>query len=229
MADTVRLGDNPAVLEATAIERRGDAGERLLLPTDLALRGGDRVALEGPSGSGKSVLLRALVQLDPLTAGRIEWQGRSVSGDLLPAFRRRVAYLPQRPMLDDRPVVEQLEDPWRLATAQGAFFDRARAAAMVAALGREERFLDVDGTHLSGGEGQLLALVRTLLVDPEVLLLDEPTAAMDPETRGRVEDHLESWITDGPGRAWIWVSHDPAQLERLCDRRLRIDGGGLEP
>jgi putative ABC transport system ATP-binding protein len=88
-------------------------------------------------------------------------------------------------------------------------------------LGRPPSFLDLEASHLSGGEAQLMALLRALQLDPDVLLLDEPTASLDAATTERVEQLLRRWLAEAP-RACLLVSHDGAQLRRLAGRQLPL-------
>src|ERR1700754_1938245 len=90
------------LVQADGIVRRDATRDTILLqPTDFALASGDRVAITGPSGSGKSVLLRALALLDPLSAGHVRWRGKAVARAAIPRYRRAVAYIRQRPALLD--------------------------------------------------------------------------------------------------------------------------------
>ncbi|HEX6199680.1 MAG TPA: ATP-binding cassette domain-containing protein [Thermoanaerobaculia bacterium] len=223
------------ILEAAGLGRRAPGGGPWLLRgVSLALAPGDRLAVEGPTGAGKTVLLRALALLDPVDEGEVRFRGRSPADREVPAFRRRVAYLHQSPALAEGTVEENLRLPFRLAVHRngggagaGARFERARAVELLAALGRDEGFLGREREDLSGGERQIVALVRLLQLEPEVLLLDEPTAALDPTTTGNAEELLSAWAA-AAGRAWIWVSHDAEQGARLADRRLRLAGGRIE-
>lgn len=240
MAGGARMGQNLSMarasrttaaglplLKAVGVQRLAEDSSVLLDDVTLELAAGDRLALAGPSGAGKSLLLRALALLDPLDRGRIEWRGAVPVDHEIPRFRRRAIYLAQRPIVDEASVVDQLERPWRFASAGGVPFDRERAAEMLTRAERAPGFLEQMGVNLSGGEAQLLALVRALLLEPHLLLLDEPTAAMDARTRGAAEALLEDWLRADPNRAWVWVSHDPSQLERSCRRELKIDSGRL--
>ncbi len=212
-------------LRAIDLRRYADDGARLLDGVSISLAPGDRVALCGPSGGGKSLLLRALVLLDPVDDGCVEWQGSTPQGDLVPAFRRQVLYLQQRPMVTEAEVAAQLELPWTFKSAGGRPFERERALSLLGRAGRGAEFLGQAGANLSGGEAQLLAMVRALMLEPLVLLLDEPTSAMDQSTRQAAESLLEEWIEADARRAWIWVSHDAAQLARVCGRQIVLEAG----
>ncbi len=218
---------NPPVLTVRGLNRVGTDGRHLLRDLSLRLEAGERLAIAGPSGAGKTLLLRALVLLDPWASGRLEWRGTTPAGDRIPAYRRQVHYLAQKPALGEGPVEEALSAPWRLRVAGAERYDRERMLELLAAAGRDAGFLDRACGHLSGGEAQLVAVVRAIALAPRVLLLDEPTAAMDPDTRDAAERLLERWLGDDGERAWMWVSHDREQRRRRTDRTLRLDGGRL--
>src|SRR6201996_5420512 len=119
------------LVDAEDITRRDpQSGQVLLHPTRFALQAGDRVAITGPSGSGKSVFLRALALLDPLDSGRILWHGAPVERTAIPRYRRNVAYIRQRPALLDGSVEDNPRSPFELQTYRDVRFDRARAAKL---------------------------------------------------------------------------------------------------
>jgi len=214
------------LLEAEDLFRRTPDGTVLLDRVSLSVRAGERLGIEGPTGAGKSVLLRALALLDPVGSGAVRHRGEAVGDRDVPHFRAQVAYLHQTPALLEGSVEENLRSPFELAVYRGRSFDRSRVTALLASLGRDASFLAKQQGDLSGGERQLTALVRLLQLEPELVLLDEPTAALDPETTARAEDLLTRWVGDGE-RAAVWVSHDPVQTRRLATRRLRVVGGRL--
>ncbi|HEY0839191.1 MAG TPA: ATP-binding cassette domain-containing protein, partial [Vulgatibacter sp.] len=168
-------------------------------------------------------LLRAIAGLDRVDEGRVELDGRTPRQWEPPAFRARVCYLHQRPALWDASVEANLAAPFALRAHAGKAFDRRRAAALLEDLGKDEAFLDARAKDLSGGESQVVALVRALLVDPRVLLLDEPTASLDRAAAARAEALLLDWIAEDPGRAFLWTSHDPDQLDRIATRRVDVE------
>ncbi|KVP64748.1 ATP-binding cassette domain-containing protein [Burkholderia ubonensis] len=217
------------LIDALGVTRRdARSGKILLAPTDFSLPAGARVAITGPSGSGKSVLLRALALLDPLDGGRVLWRGRPIRRSAIPRYRRSVAYLRQRPAQTDGTVESQLRYPYSLAVYRDLTFDRARAEQLAARAGRGADFLDKRASELSGGEAQIAALLRVLQLDPDVLLLDEPTSALDPDSTRAIEALVGAWFDAAPdARAYLWISHDPAQAARIGMLRVTMQAGVL--
>ncbi|PAJ80132.1 ABC transporter ATP-binding protein [Burkholderia ubonensis] len=217
------------LIDARGVTRRdARSGKILLAPTDFSLPAGARVAITGPSGSGKSVLLRALALLDPLDGGRVLWRGKPIRRNAIPRYRRSVAYLRQRPAQTDGTVESQLRYPYSLAVYRDLTFDRARAEQLAARAGRGADFLDKRASELSGGEAQIAALLRVLQLDPDVLLLDEPTAALDPDSTRAIEALVGAWFDAAPdARACLWISHDPAQAARIGTLRVTMQAGVL--
>jgi putative ABC transport system ATP-binding protein len=217
------------LIRATALTRRDPArGVVLLHPTTFALPGGQRAVVTGPSGSGKSVFLRALALLDPADDGVIQWRDKTITRACIPAYRRRIAYIAQRPAMLDGSVEDNLRYPFSLKVYRDVRFDRERVVNLARRAGREADFLDKRASELSGGEAQIAALIRVLQVAPDVLLLDEPTASLDPASALEIEALVGAWFDEHPGeRASIWVSHDPAQAQRVGERQLVMTAGTL--
>jgi len=216
------------ILKATGIRRKAGK-QRLLDDISLSIHAGQRLALIGPSGSGKTLLLRALAMLDPLDAGEIHWRGKPVSGNEIPKFRSRVMLLPQQPMLPEGTVAEILRQPFSLKVHRQKRFDSSRIVALLGALDLSDAFLSKRQSDLSGGQIQLTALLRAIQLDPDILLLDEPTAALDHETMEMVESLVAGWFDQKTNeyRATVWVTHDPEQVRRVSTFSLNIRDGKL--
>ena len=182
-------------------------------PFDFELQAGECVAIQGPSGAGKSVLLRMLADLDP-HEGEAFLDGRSNKAMPAPAWRAQVVYQPAEPA-------------WWEATGGAHFTDAQRSFVdrILGRLGLSTALLDTEVERLSTGERQRLALVRSLAAEPRVLLLDEPTAALDPDSVKRAETLLASCLADG--MAIVIVTHSADQAQRLAQRIFHLDQGRL--
>ncbi|NHN87457.1 ABC transporter ATP-binding protein [Acetobacter conturbans] len=181
-------------------------------PVTLHVRPGECLAITGPSGSGKSLLLRLLADLDPHT-GRVtldDTDAQSIPGHV---WRERVAYFPAEP-------------GWWSEQACDHVADTGAARTLLGSVGLSERMLSSKIHTLSTGERQRLALVRGLLHKPKVLLLDEPTSALDPDSTALVEQMLAGLKRDGT--IFILVSHNAAQTRRFADRHFTLRDGRLE-
>ena len=181
---------------------------------DLALSAGDRAALVGPSGTGKSLLLRTLCGLDHAEEGSVRFHGEAIFGAAVPLFRARVLYVQQQPVLIPGTVADNVSLPLRFAVHRGADRREGRASDLFTRLRKPTEFLGQRASLLSGGEAQLVGLVRAILLDPDVLLLDEPTAHLDQGTTKRVEELVLRWVEEGE-RAVLWTGHDRQQVERV--------------
>ncbi len=201
------------------------AGRALWRDLALSVRPGERWAITGPSGSGKTVLLRTLAGLTPLQDGEIRFDGKPMDAWWRPAYRARVAYVAQRPALPEGTVDAALAAPFRFRVHHGRKYSRDAASRCLAAAGIGAAFLDQDTDRLSGGETQVVNLLRAILIAPDILLLDEPTASLDPARTAAVEALVRDWMAGDAARACVWTSHDAAQLARVTDRALPLGSG----
>jgi putative ABC transport system ATP-binding protein len=197
-------------------------GRALWRNLELSVRPGERWAITGPSGSGKTVLLRTLAGLTPPQGGEIRFDGEPMNAWWRPAYRARVVYVAQRPALPEGTVQAALAAPFRFRVHHGREYSRDAASRCLAAVGIGAAFLDQDSDRLSGGEAQVVNLLRAILIAPDILLLDEPTASLDPARTTAVEALVRGWMAGDKVRACVWTSHDAAQLARVTDRTLAL-------
>ncbi len=184
-----------------------------LTAVDLELAGGEAIALLGPSGSGKSLLLRAIADLDP-NDGTATLDGARREAMPAPRWRRQVTYLAAEPGWFSDRLADHFPEP-------------PLAEPYLPALGLPPTIMDRAIGDLSTGERHRLALIRVLIQSPKVMLLDEPTSGLDEATTKLVEKVLRDRLIEGAGL--LFATHDEALAARLSDRQLRIAQGTVQP
>ncbi|MFY9954959.1 ABC transporter ATP-binding protein [Bradyrhizobium sp.] len=183
-------------------------------PFELSLDIGTCAAITGSSGSGKSLFLRMIADLDP-NEGEVWLNQRERASMSAPAWRKQVTYVSAESGWWTDRVIEHF-----------AVNRRNEVAALAARLGLRVNLLDAPIAQLSTGEKQRFSLIRAVLPDPPVLLLDEPTGPLDEESVVRVEALLRERMA--MGASILLVTHDPNQAERLGNQRYRMAAGHLE-
>ncbi len=220
-------------LEARGVEKSYPVGGRsltVLRDLDLTVDAGEMVAIVGASGVGKSTLLHLLGGLDRVDEGRIAINGAELTGmrdaDVVAFRNRRVGFVFQfHHLLPEFSALENAEMPIRIARRSPAEA-RATASALLGRVGLAER-LDHRPSMLSGGEQQRVAVARALVMQPALVLADEPTGDLDEATGGALNDlfremHRERGLTS------VIATHNP-RLAASCDRILRLEAGRLVP
>ena len=208
----------------------------LLAPCTGRIVTSARIVLTGKSGTGKSLLLQALAQLIP-TTGTLTLNDKPAHHYPMPEWRHRVSLIAQVPQFIAGTVADNLALPYTLSYHQGrsgshgAGFDRAWHGAHLAQLGKPANFLDKDISVLSGGERQLVNFLRTLQLAPDVLLLDEPTAALDADSArsllGLIITYQDERLKAGNPCACLCVSHNPADITTLSAEVWQMTADGL--
>ena len=211
------VGASPAPL----LKARGlcfDAGgKRLVDHVDADFRSGRRTVIMGANGTGKSLLLRMLHGLIQPTAGEVRWRGRPLDRE----GRREQAMVFQRPVMLRRSVRANLRFALAMRRVSGA--DRAAREAEAIERARLGRLAAQPARVLSAGEQQRLSVARALIAAPQVLLLDEPTASLDPASTHAIERQVQE-AHEG-GVTVVLVTHDIGQARRLGDDLVFLHGG----
>lgn len=179
---------------------------------NLTIEAGECITLSGPSGSGKTLMLRAISDLEP-HEGNVYLDGQECSRISPPLWRRQVGVLPA-------------ESQWWRDTV-GEHFNKMNDK-WLELLALDPGVMSWSVSRLSSGERQRLALLRLLANQPKVLLLDEPTANLDPDNVARIEAILK-YYRDQYQPACIWISHDSQQIQRVSSVHFTLRDGKLQP
>ncbi|QQN66435.1 ATP-binding cassette domain-containing protein [Bradyrhizobium diazoefficiens] len=189
-----------------------NALKRLHVSVSFELADGQCIALQGPSGVGKSLLLRAIADLDP-SEGSVELDGMPREAMPAPAWRKQVTYV-------------AAESGWWSDTVQEHFTEWDQAVMLAKQLGLPSSCGTWPIRRLSTGEKQRLGLVRALLLHSRVLLLDEPTSALDAAASASVEAIVAERVSTGT--SVVWSTHDSAQARRVGSRLFMMSNGRIE-
>lgn len=193
------------------LTRRLEPDQRVIKISGQVQAGGT-IAVQGPSGSGKSTILRVMARLITAHGGEMFLQGTSWKEITPSEWRMRLQYLSQKPILFDGTVEENLRMPFTFkSVSQKRSFQFSAAAAYLDQLQLSNKLLQQEARTLSGGEAARISLIRALLIEPEILLLDEPTAYLDGDNRERLMTLLRQWVAE-ERRAIIMVSHSEQDL-----------------
>lgn len=197
--------------------------ETILKGITFSVNKGERVIITGPSGGGKSTLLKILASLINPTEGRVEFNGENIlNGDIL-AYRQKVSYFFQNATLFDQTVLDNVSFPYKIRDEE---FDEEQCVKLLERVKLNKSYLNKPIKELSGGEKQRIALVRNLLYLPEVLLLDEVTSSLDAENKEIIYTILDE-LNKESDVTILSVTHDQREINQ-ADRVLTIVNGELE-
>ena len=197
--------------------------QQILTAISFAIQHGDSIAIMGPSGSGKSSLLRLLNLLTSPTRGEIIYKNKNIQDYVPTELRRSIGYILQKPYLFGKTAEENLRYPYELHGLKPNF---SEINSYLKQVGLEQSILQKKNTALSGGEQQRIALIRSLLMKPEILLLDEVTSALDEENTLLLEklllheQHLHHLTL-------LFITHNFQQAIRLGKKILYLEAGRI--
>jgi len=169
-----------------------------------------------------------MASIDPLDEGSIYWRGVPLRREEITSYRSYIMYMRQHPAMWEGTVEENLRLPFTYDAHASRTFDKQHVLELLAPFERDQKFLSQETQGLSGGEVQIVALIRILQLSPIVLLLDEPTSALDPQASRQMEYLLTNWFEQAPlSRSLVWVGHDSRQAQRMATRFISIQNGQL--
>ena len=185
---------------------------------DLHIKSGEKVALKAPSGAGKTSILNVILGFIDPQEGEVQIDGQELLSSNISEIRRRIAWLPQEFPLNQMGVSEALMLPFSFKFNQDITPTPVDINKGLEELGLSSRILERSLEETSTGERQRLGILLCLLLSREMILLDEPSSALDERSRQQAIDLL----FDNPGQTMISASHDPVWLER-CDRVIELN------
>ena len=195
----------------------------ILKDVSVSIDPGDYISIVGPSGSGKSTFLKLCCHLISPTQGMIQYKGKSIMEYDPMEFRKNVAYCFQTPYLFGQRVIDNISFPYSIRNQK---IDFNRVEELFSLFSLDKNYLRKEIQNLSGGEKQRIALIRTLLFNPEILLLDEVTSALDVDNTFIVENVVRS--LNQRGTTILWITHNPKQSKRNANKILTIESGKIQ-
>ena len=199
-----------------------DGEHTILSNLSVDIEKGDYISVMGPSGSGKSTFLKLCCHLISPTEGKILFNDNDVMQQDPIELRKKICYCFQTPVLFGETVEDNISFAYSIRKQA---IDRERIASLFSKFHMNPDYMKHDVKTLSGGEKQRIALIRTLLFKPDVLLLDEVTSALDADNTLIVENAIETMNREGI--TVLWVTHNPEQGKKYADKLLTIEGGKI--
>ncbi|KXL53868.1 putative iron export ATP-binding protein FetA [Anaerotignum neopropionicum] len=198
-------------------------GKSILKNISVSIGQGDFISIVGPSGSGKSTFLKLCSHLISPTNGNIIFKGKNFTDYSPTELRKSIAYCFQTPYLFGDTVMENINFPFSIRNVKT---DQKRVNDLFSMFHMASDYLDKDVRNLSGGEKQRIALIRSLLFLPEILLLDEITSALDVDNTKIVENVIDSLNKEGT--TVLWITHNPEQSRKYANKVLAIEAGEIK-
>ncbi len=210
------------MVKLSQIEFQNVFYKTVLKNISLKVEKGDYVSVIGSSGSGKSTFLKLCCHLISPTKGNILINGNDVMKNNPIELRKKISYCFQTPILFGDTVMENINYPYSI---RNKTMDMERVNMLFSRFNMEPEYIDREIKNLSGGEKQRIALIRTLLFRPEVLLLDEVTSALDVDNTLIVENAVNDLNNEGV--TILWVTHNLEQSRKYANKLLTIDNGEI--
>ncbi len=197
--------------------------KEILKNITVSIEQSDFISIVGSSGSGKSTFLKLCSDLISPTNGTITFKGKNYIYYNPTELRKSIAYCFQTPYLFGDTVTENVNFPFSIRNIK---YDSKRVCELFSMFQMKEDYLNKDVKNLSGGEKQRIALIRSLIFKPEILLLDEITSALDVDNASIVENVINSLNQEGI--TVLWITHNPEQSRKYANKVLSIEAGKIK-
>jgi putative ABC transport system ATP-binding protein len=197
--------------------------ELIIKNLSLKIESGDFISIVGPSGGGKSSFLKLCSHLYTPTTGKIFFKDKDIMEYNTIELRKSICYCFQTPYLFGKSILDNLVFPYKIRNKE---VDMNRIKHLLNLFSMSEEYIEKDIKNLSGGEKQRIALIRSLIFTPEVLLLDEVTSALDVVNTNLVENIINNLNKDKI--TILWITHNPEQSKKYANKILTIENGSLK-
>lgn len=197
--------------------------KNILNKINFDIHKGDFISIVGPSGGGKSTLLKLCCHLISPSSGRILYNNKDLNDYNPTILRREIAYCFQTPILFGESVLDNLKFPYQIRNIK---YDEEHIKNLLLKFKLNIELLKSEIKNLSGGEKQRIALIRAMLFKPQIILLDEITSSLDVENTIIVETIIKSFNDEGI--TILWVTHNPMQSRKYANKVLRIEQGEIK-
>lgn len=192
----------------------------ILKGINLNIEEGDIISIVGPSGSGKSTLLKICSDLISATDGDIHYRDKNYKDYNPIELRKNISYCVQIPFLFGDTVYDNLSYSFKIRKKE---VDKTLVVEFLEKFNLDKSYIEKSVDSLSGGEKQRIALIRNLIFKPDILLLDEVTASLDPENSKVVENIIKD--LNKSGTTVLWITHDIAQSNSIFNKKITMENG----
>jgi len=220
------------ITDLNVVFKDGNKSHHALKNVSVTLQHGETLGVVGESGSGKSTLARVICKLQPITSGKVKWKGNDITGyssQQLHQYRQQIQLIFQDPLdaLDPRMTIAQIiAEPAQHLLLLPEIDVQKKVRTMIAKMGLSEEHLNRYPHEFSGGQCQRIGIARAMMVEPELLVCDEPVSALDVSVQAQIINLLNA-LKRQHGMSQLFISHDMSVVKHICDRLIVLYQGEI--